>query len=85
VEEACMIKEIPGKKVTIGDWLYEEIKVGKKRIKPNWEGLDEKEVKLLSRVKKVKIKYGIPFVPSFLFAFILLILLKDYFLNLLLI
>jgi len=85
VEEACMIKEIPGKKVTIGDWLYEEIKVGKKRIKPNWEGLDEKEVKLLSRVKKVKIKYGIPFIPSFLFAFILLILLKDYFLNLLLI
>lgn len=87
VEESCMIKEIAGSKVTVGDWLYEEVivRVGgkKKKIKPYWEGLSEEEVQLLRNSrKKVKIKQGIPFVPSFLISYVLLILLKNYFLNL---
>ena len=78
VENACMIVEISGKEATIGDWLYEKIKINGKVIKPNWEGLDEKEVELIKKYgKKVKIKQGIPFVPSFLFAFILFLLFKD--------
>jgi len=75
-EEACMIKLVKAKDVTVGDWLYEQVKVGKRKIKPNWEGLGEEEVKLLKKSrKKVKIKYGVPFVPAFLIAFILLVVL----------
>lgn len=84
VEESCMIKEVEGKEVTIGDWLYEEVKIKGKKIKPYWEGLNEKEVAFLRKYKgRIKIKYGIPFVPAFLFAFIILIILKNYFLSLL--
>ena len=82
VEESCMIVEVSGKNLTVGDWLYQEVRVGRKKIKPNWEGLSEKEVEMLKNVRKVKIKQGIPFVPVFLISFVLLILLKDYFLNL---
>ena len=70
VEESCLIKEINAKDATIGDWLYEEVKVDRKTINPNWEGISEEELKLLKKSrKKVKIKYGIPFVPVFLIAF----------------
>ncbi len=74
IEESCMIKSVSSDKLTLGDWLYEEVKVGKKKIKPNWEGLNEQQLKLLKKSKKkVKIKEGIPFTPAFLFAFLVLI------------
>lgn len=78
LEDACMIAEIPSRNATIGDWLYEKVKIGKKIIQPNWEGLSEKEVELLKKSnKKIKIKQGIPFVPAFLFGFILFLILKE--------
>lgn len=73
VEECCMISQVSGKELTLGDWLYESIRIKGKTIKPNWEGLDEKELKLLKNLKKVKIKQGIPFVPAFLIAFVVLV------------
>lgn len=80
VEENFMIVSVDSREVTIGDWLYEEVSVGRKKIKPYWEGLSEEEVKLLRKSRrKVKIKKGIPFVPAFLIAFLLLIIFKDYF------
>jgi len=82
VEESCLIKEVRGKDLTVGDWLYEEVTIkiqGKTRkIKPYWEGLSEKEISILRRYgKKIKIKQGIPFVPVFLFSLIFFILFKD--------
>lgn len=75
VEEACMIKQVSSKEVTVGDWLYREIKIGKRVIKPYWEGLSEKEVALLKKYnKKILIKQGIPFVPVFLIAFVAFLL-----------
>lgn len=74
VEESCMIAVISSKKVTVGDWLYEEVSVGKKKIRPYWEGLSEKDVEILKRTnRKIKIKQGIAFVPGFFFAFLLLV------------
>ena len=67
--------------LTIGDWLINNVKVrinGKiKIIKPNWEGLSEKELNFIQKnyKRKVLIRNGIPFVPAFLFAIILLIIL----------
>ncbi|OGJ20409.1 hypothetical protein A3K73_00150 [Candidatus Pacearchaeota archaeon RBG_13_36_9] len=74
VEEVCLIKEKKARELTVGDWLYKPVKIGKKLIKPNWEGLSEEELRLLQRYRgKVLIKEGIPFTPSFLFAFLILI------------
>jgi Flp pilus assembly protein protease CpaA len=74
VDESCMIKKIPTKKLTEGDWLYKPIKVGKIKIKPLWQGLSRKDIYLLRKYKKeVRIREGIPYVPVFLFSFLILI------------
>ncbi len=76
IEESCMIKLTNPKNLTVGDWLCREVKVGRKIIKPDWEGLSEKELKILKKAgKKVLVKEGIPFTPAFLIAFIVLIIL----------
>lgn len=77
VEEACMIKIVSGKQVTVGDWLYENVRVKGKIIRPYWEGLSEREVLLLKNAKKIKIKQGIPFVPAFLISFVLLLIFEN--------
>ena len=74
VEEACMIKKVAAKNLTVGDWLYQDVRIGKRTIKANWEGLSDKEIKLIKKHKKsVLIKQGIPFVPVFLISFLVLI------------
>jgi Flp pilus assembly protein protease CpaA len=75
IEESCMIKSAKVKDLTIGDWLYRPIKIGKKSIKPNWEGLSERELKLIQAKyrAKVLVKQGLPFVPAFLIAFLLML------------
>lgn len=71
VEESCMVRNVSSNKATVGDWLYKDIKIGRKTIRANWEGLSEKDLKLIRKnKKKVMIKYGIPFTPSFLFGFV---------------
>ncbi|MBI2047178.1 prepilin peptidase [Candidatus Pacearchaeota archaeon] len=81
VEEACMIKNVKTSELTIGDWLYKDAKAGRTIIKKDWQGLDEKQIKLLRRYKKnVMIKQGVPFVPSFLIAFIILVWLRQSYL-----
>lgn len=72
IDEACMVREISVRKLREGDWLYRNTKVGKKIIKATWDGLNKKDIKLIkTKLKRVKIKQGIPFVPVFLIAFIL--------------
>jgi Flp pilus assembly protein protease CpaA len=78
LENVSMVKTIPVKKLREGDWLYDDQVVDGKTIKSSWEGLSAKEIKLLSRKKKIKIKEGLPFVPAFLLAFILYELLRDW-------
>ena len=74
------LDELSGAKeeeLTEGDWIAEEIKVGKKYIcGPKDLGIELAQIKKLiaykkkGKIKKVLIKVGIPFVPSFLIAFI---------------
>ncbi len=72
VEHSCMIKAVKPKNVTVGDWLYDDIVVNGKKIKSNWNGVSESQLALIkSKARgKILIKFGIPFTPSFLFAFI---------------
>lgn len=74
VEESCMIVFVSTNELIEGDWLYSQVKVGKRIIKPYWEGLSSEELAILRKKKeKVRVKQGIPFVPAFLFAFLALI------------
>ena len=72
VEEGCMIRAVRPSKVTEGDWLYEDIVVGGKKIKSNWNGVSSRELALIKNKckRKILIKFGIPFTPAFLFGFI---------------
>ncbi len=75
VETCCMVRLVEGKKVTEGDWLVQDVKIGKRLIKSNWEGVSKNELFLIKKSgKKVLIKYGIPFTPAFLIAYIFLFL-----------
>ncbi|MEK6935384.1 MAG: prepilin peptidase [Nanoarchaeota archaeon] len=74
IEESCLVKEVNYDKITLGDWLYKPVKIKGRIIKADWEGLSSGELDLIRiNKKKVWIKYGIPFTPSFLFGLIGLI------------
>jgi len=74
VDESSMIRKIKTGKLTEGDWLYKNTKVGRKTIKTSWEGLSKKEIGLLKKkYKEIKIRYGIPFSPVFLISFLILL------------
>jgi len=68
--ECCMIKLIMHEKLTEGDWIEQDVRVNGKWIRKNVHGLSLKEIELLRKYKRrILVKEGIPFVPSFLFAF----------------
>lgn len=74
VEKTCMTQQVPVNKLTEGDWVVGEvIKGGKVVLKPSKTGITLEQIALLKRKKidKVTVKVGIPFVPSFLIAYIL--------------
>ena len=80
VEKACMLKYVEPEQLTEGDWIAKDVVVGGKYITgPKDLGIEKKNIaKLIAlkkkgKVKKILIKVGIPFVPSFLIAFLLAI------------
>jgi preflagellin peptidase FlaK len=71
IDESCLVKKIDTRNLSEGDWLYEDVNLGKKTIKRSWHGLTKKEINMIRKnYKKIKIKQGIPFTPTFLFSFI---------------
>ena len=76
--DKLFIKQIPPEKLVEGDWIAQTYKEGKKIICTPKTIATKKIIKkliLLKRKKKInhiKIKEGIPFIPPFLIAFILL-------------
>lgn len=81
LEEGCMFKLVNVKDLTIGDWTVKSIRAGKEVIKPNWEGLSEQELILIKKYckGKIEVKQGIPFVPSFLLAFLAMVVFLKFF------
>jgi len=74
VDESCMIKKVKTSKLTEGDWLYKDVRVGRNVIKASWDGLRKEEINLLKKKHEfVLIRQGIPFSPAFLISFIVLI------------
>ncbi|MBI5072246.1 prepilin peptidase [Candidatus Woesearchaeota archaeon] len=77
LEEIAFVKEIPVSLVTEGDWLSEDVIVHGETIARKRDlGISSEQLQRLhvlaheGKIKKVKVKYGIPFVPSFFIAFI---------------
>ena len=78
IEESCLVKKVSPEKLTIGDWLYKDIKVGRKTIKKNWEGVSASELDFIREKYRgeILVKQGIPFTPGFLIGFIGLLVLS---------
>lgn len=80
IEDITFYKKIKPSELTEGDWIVEDIKIGKEKISKNNPGLTKKQISLLKkRGKKVLIKEGIPFVPSFLLGYIIALVFGDWF------
>lgn len=74
VEKSSMLKRVRPNELTEGDWIAKDVFVKKRRIcGPKDLGIEKYQIKKLIKlkVKSVIIKAGIPFVPSFLLAFLL--------------
>ncbi len=89
VEKACMIKKVLPDKLTEGDWIVKDIKINGKRIcGPKDLGIEKAQIAVLmkyyrqGRIKKVMIKEGVPFVPSFFIALIVTLAYGNWFLGL---
>jgi Flp pilus assembly protein protease CpaA len=81
IDECCMIKRMQTKNLREGDWLYSNLKIGRRIIKAKWDGVSKREInEIKKKYKEVRIRQGIAFSPVFLIAFVLFAIL--YFLNL---
>ena len=70
--------------MTEGDWLAEDVRVNKKVVvSRSTTGLSAKDVKKLKSLRKktILVREGIPFVPGFFIAFLLLLILQHIFEN----
>ncbi len=79
IEKTALVKKYPVSKLTEGDWIIQTIKRGRKVIvNEKNTGVTKKQIAELKKhnVKAVTVKEGIPFVPGFLIAFILLLWLQ---------
>lgn len=86
VENELLTKEYAVAQLTEGDWVTHDVVVhGKTVYKKSELGVTKKDIAALRRakVKRVMVKEGIPFVPSFLAAFILLWFVKPVLVSLL--
>jgi Flp pilus assembly protein protease CpaA len=81
VEKTSLLKKIETKNLTEGDWVLDKVKLkdADKYIYTK-TGITEKGIRMLrkSTIKSVLVKEGIPFVPSFLIAYIFTIILGNW-------
>ncbi len=78
VQSCCFTSERDTKTLTEGDWLAEEVVVkGKMLLKKKTLSKNDIEKLHTHKISSVLIKEGIPFVPSFLIAYLILLFGKD--------
>ena len=78
IEKSCLIKNINIENLTEGDWLAKDVKSNNKVIlSKRITEIEKKHIQLLKKhkIKKVLIKQGIPFIPSFLLSVIISLIL----------
>lgn len=84
VEKSSMYRLVEPSKLTEGDWIVKDVIVDKEHIcGPKDLGIEKSQIRRLiklyrqGKVKKILIKEGIPFVPSFLISFIITFILGN--------
>ena len=85
VDEVVLTRRIAPKKLVEGDWIIEQVKDenGKIIVSNRDNGVSNEQIKKLKElyskgiIKTVKVKDGIPFVPSIFLTYLLVILLHD--------
>jgi len=81
VEACCMFKNVKIKDLMEGDWIQGDVKKGRKIIlKYKRLGIDLKDINKLKRnnIKSVIVKEGVPFLPAFLIAYIVTIIIGNF-------
>ena len=86
IEKTAFIKTISPKELTEGDWLSEPATMGKTIIvDTKYCGVTKQDIKKLSelhaqgKIKKVIMRTGIPFVPSFFVGYLFTIIIGNWF------
>jgi Flp pilus assembly protein protease CpaA len=75
IDDCCMVKRINVVQLTEGDWLVNDLLIGKNKIVAKWDGLTKEQINIIKKHRKtILVRYGIPFIPVFLISFIFLIL-----------
>ncbi|MEK6928152.1 MAG: prepilin peptidase [Nanoarchaeota archaeon] len=73
VEESCLIMEMKPSELSEGEWLNSDVKIGGKWIRKSVHGLSNEDIKWIRKHgKKVIVRQGIPFVPAFLIAILIM-------------
>jgi Flp pilus assembly protein protease CpaA len=74
IDESCMIKKIKIRDLREGDWLYSDLRIGRRTIRAKWEGVSRKDLeKIRKKYKEIRIRQGVAFSPVFLISFIIFI------------
>jgi Flp pilus assembly protein protease CpaA len=79
-EKVCFEKYVNVGKLTEGDWLIDDVKKnGKIIVKKKKIGLTKEDIRKLkeAKIKKVRIKEGIPFVPSIFLSVLFTLFYKE--------
>ena len=86
LEKSSMIRSVRPDQLTEGDWIVKDVSYrGKYICGPKDLGIEKKAIRKLvalfkqGKIKEIVIKEGIPFVPSFLLAFILTLFVGNVF------
>jgi len=79
LEKIVMIYSVSVSKLREGELLAADVRVGKRVIRVDWDGLTLADISFLkkSRLKSVKLMGGLPFAPAFLIAFLLNYFFRD--------
>ena len=71
--DKCMIIKLKPGMLTEGDWITEDIKIGRYVIKKTVHGLTEKDIEIIRKAgKDIYVKSGIPFVPAVFIALLIM-------------
>jgi len=81
IERSVLFADIPVNKLTEGDWIIDKIKLKNGELyKPSKTGISLEDIALLKKnnVKFARVKEGIPFLPSFLIAYIVTLIFQNW-------
>ena len=79
VEKKCFIKKVKAEQLVEGDWLAEDIALAEDVMINKNAALEKKDIWKLrhlqeeGKIKKIVVKEGVPFVPSFLLSYLAII------------